>query len=813
MTKLRLLAISVAAGFAGGLYFGSATAQIPTPNTYLDLLVPALTGWSDVNTLTVPTADVAVGRTYIYPDAAARDADVAGDGTGSVTFIGWKLDDLSGRAPGIQVVTDDFAFPVQNCIMASGERESQDFPGTIVPKTCSDDEGSSKRFFTEVTEADVPIDFVFNTGVRTLRYKGVKDDDGGAAYEAFRDEFGTGRIYRMIQKIVNDTDERLVGFKVELGFGIGDDFEPASFDEHGVAFELRSMVPRQFFVGSTGADARLVWDPERFALFSRKFFFGPEPTTRFPLGFFDDRKTAGLSPPQSAFDLVPEHPSTGGQPCSACHNGINTQALTVQQQAEVTDKPQFIYSGEDFFDGRYGAMTRNYFDMLSEQAAGIDIAPYLFGYFLPEEIAPVVIGEHTDGDPATEPDKPMAWWDGQHWRYGVGGDVMGLNPFGVVGPEQLTQWANLPLGYDAEGLEAGPRYEAELSDDLSAVNVEYFIYLGENFVEYSDFVDGIPRSAAPISDRITLRLTAVSVDAINIGSSSPGAGDPPWVDNPAPDLAEYMTLTGPVAFNDSAQTVGSEPVVIAVLENDLLDREPFPDDPGVPVVVNVTAPENGGAVVLVDNTVEYTANEPFVGRDFFTYTVTVGAGTDALTSNVATVTVDVLPPPVPSAPIARNDSARTIGTDPVTIDVLANDSFEDGSPIPAGASVDIRDNPLWGSAAVTQLDSGVMGITYTPEPADVQYFDRFTYTVTYEGAKSNAALVTVDVQQPEVVEPPAPPVEPPEEPAEDDPPEDRTRSSSSGCTMGNAQSKDPILPMLALLSLIYLVRRRLVRGS
>jgi len=395
-TALSFAVAAVVGTLASGLISATATAQVPTPNTYLDLLVPALTDWSDVNTRTVTDPhDPAEGETFVYQDAAARDADTAGDGTGARAFITWELDDGSGRPPGIQVVNDDFDFPTQNCAMASGERLSdQDDPNsTIIPKTCSDDEGSSKRFFMEVTEADVPVDFVFETGMRTLRYKGVKDDDGGAAYEAFRDEYGTGRIYRVIQKVINQTDERLVGFKVELGFGVGDAFERASgdksFDKYGVAFELRSLVPRPFFVGETGADPRLVWDADRFALYARKFFFGPEPTARFALGFLDDQKMAGLSPPQSVADLPSSHPPTFGLACSDCH-GVTTASVTAQDIEDV-EKNQFIYSGDDFVAEKsgYGAITQNYFDMAADQATGfLNGTGYLFGYWLPESLAP-----------------------------------------------------------------------------------------------------------------------------------------------------------------------------------------------------------------------------------------------------------------------------------------------------------------------------------------------------------------------------------------------------------------------------------------
>ena len=106
----------------------------------------------------------------MYQSAAAKDDP----GVDSVAAIYWELDNGSGRAPGLQVVTDDFDFPTNNCIMASGELQSEEF-GVVLPKTCSDEEGSSKRYFFELTESDVPVDLVFNLGIKDIRYKGIKD--------------------------------------------------------------------------------------------------------------------------------------------------------------------------------------------------------------------------------------------------------------------------------------------------------------------------------------------------------------------------------------------------------------------------------------------------------------------------------------------------------------------------------------------------------------------------------------------------------------------------------------------------------------
>ncbi|WP_181918446.1 MULTISPECIES: choice-of-anchor F family protein [unclassified Wenzhouxiangella] len=688
------------------------SAQEPEPETYVDVPVPRLTEWNNVNARTViedtasttaifrhtRQAEEVLGRTYIYPDQATKDADPDGTGAGSVAFIGWALDDGSGRPPGIQAVTDDYEFPVANCIMASGERIDEEF-GELVPKTCSDPQGSSKRYFLEVTQADVPIDLVFDTGMKDIRYKGVKDpeDDGGAALEAFREEYGIGRIYRVIQKFINNTDERIVSLRVELGTGVGDDFVPLSFEEDGVAFEMRPLVPREFFEGETGAPDREVWQENRYATFAPKLFDdGLRP--RFDPGFFSDA-AAGIFPPQDV---------------------------------EGPEKSQYIESGYQVTDGRIGAITLNYFDMPNQQAAGAGLTGNLFGYMMPDLLVPTVIALHEDGDPETESDAVVAWWDGSDWRYGQAGDPdTGADPWSVVPLDELEQWASFLLGQNIPDSDPG-RFESLLSDDLSGANMDTYIYIGEEIV---DETTGMPRY-----DSLTLRLIPTSVSSLGLGDIA-GSEDPEWTlpGNEPPTLESYMPATGePVAINDIAVTDFEQPVTINILANDLLDGALIDPDPAVSTVVITSQPANGTATLDgTDNTVDFVPDAGFEGDNTFNYTVEI----DGVVSNEATVKVTVNPEPVPNAPVAENDFAETFREIPATIDVLANDTFQDG-PIPVDLStITIVDQPLSGTASV-ENDA----IVYTPDEGFLG-FERFTYRVTTDGNDSNLALITVRVDE------------------------------------------------------------------
>ena len=704
------------------LLLSIAQAQVPVPNTFVDWPVPNLTDWNDVNlkTVTDPAAPPSILRhsqrrqlqgdfptdiTYIYPDQAARDADVDGTGVGSVAFISWALDDGSGRAPGLQVVTDDFDFPTNNCVMASGERESDDFPDTIVPKTCSDAQGSSKRWFLEVTEADAPVDLVFDTGVKILRYKGVRDpsEDGGAALEAFRQEFGIGRIYRVLGKFLNLTGERIVSLDVQVGTGVGEDFQPLLFNQDGVAFDLRPFVPREFFEGETGAPDITVWDPMRFAAMAPKLFDdGLRP--RFDPGFFA-ASSAGLIPPQ----------------------------LT-----EPADQSQFIDSGTVLDNGIVGAMTPNHFDIPNNQGATADppLVGNVFGYLLPDEKAPFVIAQHDDGNPETESDSLVAWWDGINYRYGQAGDldIEDDLPYGIVPLTQLQQWAALPLGLDPGLTEDPARFEFLLSDDHANANMDIYLHISENIL------DNINGDGQPKFDNITLRLTAKSVASLGLGEIA-GSEDPLWLEpgNEAPPLNDFVVPTGvPVAINDLSATIEEELVNINVLANDLLDGAVI--DPMAAAISIVAAPGDGTAdLVVANNTIDYTPAAGFVGNDTFTYTVTV----DGEVSNIATVKVIVNPSPIPDVPVAVNDSAVTFEATPVAINVLANDSIADG-PIPTGAVIEVVDQPVNGFATATVVGESIV---YDPLATPPGTVDVFTYRVSVDDVPSNTALVIVRVDE------------------------------------------------------------------
>ncbi|KIN69800.1 putative hemagglutinin/hemolysin-related protein [Sulfitobacter donghicola DSW-25 = KCTC 12864 = JCM 14565] len=124
----------------------------------------------------------------------------------------------------------------------------------------------------------------------------------------------------------------------------------------------------------------------------------------------------------------------------------------------------------------------------------------------------------------------------------------------------------------------------------------------------------------------------------------------------------------PVAVDDTAETDEDTPVVIDVLENDS-------DPDGDPLEITEATSPDGTVTINDDGTIEFTPNPDFNGEATIEYTVTDGNGGEDTAEVVVTVN------PVNDGPLAEDDVADTDIGEPVTTDVLANDSDPEGDPI------------------------------------------------------------------------------------------------------------------------------------
>ena len=148
----------------------------------------------------------------------------------------------------------------------------------------------------------------------------------------------------------------------------------------------------------------------------------------------------------------------------------------------------------------------------------------------------------------------------------------------------------------------------------------------------------------------------------------------------------------------------------------------------------MTQGSHGAVVINGNGTLTYTPQANYFGSDNFTYTISDGrGGTDTASVSVTITSVN-------DAPVAVDDDASTPHDTPAVIDLLANDTDVDSSPL----LIQSFGTPLHG----TLLNHGDGTATYTPAPGYIG-LDSFVYVVT-DGSLTDSGTVTIDVQADEV---------------------------------------------------------------
>jgi serine protease AprX len=196
--------------------------------------------------------------------------------------------------------------------------------------------------------------------------------------------------------------------------------------------------------------------------------------------------------------------------------------------------------------------------------------------------------------------------------------------------------------------------------------------------------------------------------------------------------------SAPVAAADSYSTgVGVALNVQApgVLANDR-------DAEGDPITAQLAAgPAHGALTLATSGSFKFVPTAGYAGADSFSYRASDGK----LAGNIATVTIQVVAPPPPAPPVARNDSfsVPVYRTSPYAarrLAVLANDTAG-ANPIVA-SSIVLASSPNKGGRVTVNSDGT---LSYTPA-LRFSGVETFSYKVRdSKNAWSNAATVSVTV--------------------------------------------------------------------
>ncbi|HEQ1859083.1 TPA: tandem-95 repeat protein [Providencia alcalifaciens] len=264
-------------------------------------------------------------------------------------------------------------------------------------------------------------------------------------------------------------------------------------------------------------------------------------------------------------------------------------------------------------------------------------------------------------------------------------------------------------------------------------NGQYFPYVPESAVKadaISQLADGQAAGQAIGGDALpplwafnpwwlAALVPLIGIPAVAISGGGGGGSHSKVVDH------------APIAGDDSAHAKHNTPVTIHVTANDSdVDGDLNPNS------IRIVKEGSKGTVTIgKDGNIIYTPKKGEYGVDTITYVVKDRAGHE---SNVATITVKI-----DAAPEAKDDSAATKESKPVTIDMENNYSDKDGDV--DHSSLAIKTN---GGKGFAKFVNGKL--VYQPNKGEVGT-DTITYTVTDKnGNVSEEAKITINIDAPPV---------------------------------------------------------------
>jgi acyl dehydratase len=452
-----------------------------------------------------------------------------------------------GVPPGVKVLKDQSVAPSQpeSCIMA-----------TAVGVDCGSDFQTHKRYKVLMQPAMIDgagsdsVDLVFRTS-----------NIGDAVEE-----------YRVFQKINNWTGERLTGFRLEVGFGVGTAFVNAVGSD---AEANLSVEVDQYFT-----------DPDKKTNFAHGLFGPIEPPNwndvgAFTGGFFDDQSRAGY-------------------------------------RIEEVDTGTY----QSMPDGVTGGIFGKYEDVLPEDPVSqAGLAGFnQFGDWLPTVYMPSGVFFDDDDNPDTD-DTLMAWWGyntscstapapvntGDYcWMYGDTNYYDWIDnqdpALGFVKDTLTTNYQ--PVSQTTFNAWASDsRYYIDTIDDLANLNLNYVVNVGTVDATWPTWNPGTSDAT------FTIRVTPLQNADIAKRTAQPG-----YMGTPHIPLA-YTAIAGTVTIRPSPLFVpGTDTLTLTVTDADLNVDNMVPDTVDV-VVENLDTGE-------VENNV--TLTETGVASGVFTGTLSTG---------------------------------------------------------------------------------------------------------------------------------------------------------------------------------------------
>lgn len=158
-----------------------------------------------------------------------------------------------------------------------------------------------------------------------------------------------------------------------------------------------------------------------------------------------------------------------------------------------------------------------------------------------------------------------------------------------------------------------------------------------------------------------------------------------------------------------------------------------PDGDSVQLIGIASNPEKGSVLSVGPGFIEYEAGDYSTGTDVFSYSVTDALGARA----EGTVRVGISPPLEGTRnPVANTDEVTVRPGRSVSVQVLANDSDPDGSPLTVTTVEPNTD------ATTAIIEEGAI-VTITPPPAEGDY--SVIYTIQNESGGTSSAFVYVNV--------------------------------------------------------------------